>query len=330
MSDALTQDASTRPIDSAAVHDLLVTLGEQRYAFVSVAPETHTRVNRRPGNAWAHDLRGIFGWSRPFRAGLLPDDLLRTLNEAGLLEETDDGALRSAVRVSTLDGRLYAHSAFPTLAPDAVFFGPDTYRATDAALAHLERRQAPVRRIADIGCGTGAIGLTLAARCPQAQLVMIDVNDAALEFARVNAQVAGLSHRSTALHSDLLSGVDGDFDLIVSNPPFMIDPMGRRYRDGGAGGHALPVRVLEAAIGRLAPGGSLVLFSGTAIVDGEDPLRAEIESRLQGTPHAWAYHEVDPDVYDEELDTPAYEHAERIALALLTLENSGKAPTVHP
>jgi release factor glutamine methyltransferase len=302
-----------------ALHDLLVTLADHGYGFVTVAPETHSRVNQRPCNAWAADLRGVFGWSRPFRAGLLPDGLLRTMDAAGVLEDTG-GVLRSTVRVSSLDGRLYLHSAFPTLEPDAVFFGPDTYRATAAALAHLERRQAPVRRIVDIGCGTGAIGITLAARCPEAELVMVDVNDAALAFARVNAAVAGLGDRAKALHSDLLSAVDGEFDLVVSNPPFMIDPMGRRYRDGGAHGYGLPVKVLEAAIDRLAPGGSLVMFTGTSIVDGEDLLRPEIENRLEGTPCGWSYVEVDPDVYDEELDTPAYEHAERIALAVLTVD----------
>jgi hypothetical protein len=96
--------------------------------------------------------------------------------------------------------------------------------------------------------------------------------------------------------------------------------MGRRYRDGGADGYGLPVRVLEAGIGRLAPGGGLVMFSGTGIIDGEDPLRSAVTKRLEGTSDDWSYVEVDPDVYDEELDTPAYEHAERIALSVLTVE----------
>jgi methylase of polypeptide subunit release factors len=304
---------------AGALRELIDTLTEQGYGFVTVSPETHSRVNRRPANAWAADLRGVFGWSRPFRTGLLPDHLLRTMDAAGVLEDTG-GSFRSAVRVSGLDGRLYVHSAFPTLEADAVFFGPDTHRATRAALTYLERRRGPVRRIVDIGCGTGAIGITLAARCPQAELVMVDINDAALDFARVNAAAAGLGERATAVHSDLLTGVDGGFDLAVSNPPFMIDPMGRRYRDGGAHGYGLPVKVMESAIERLNPGGCLVMFTGTGIVDGKDPLRSEIENRLRGTSFDWSYAEIDPDVYDEELDTPAYEQAERIALAVLTVE----------
>ncbi len=303
-------------MNAAALGRLLDTLAERQYEFVTVTPETHARINRRPGSVWAEDLRGVFGWSRPFRDDLLPGPLLAMMDEAGVLEKTEEG-LRSTVRVSSLDGRLFVHSAFPTLRPEAVFFGPDTYRATSAALAHLERRRAPVRRIADIGCGSGAIGITLAGRCPEAELVMVDINDAALDFARVNA--AGLAGRATAVNSDLLSAVEGEFDLIVSNPPFMIDPLRRRYRDGGDGGYGLPVRVLEAAIERLAPGGSLVMFCGTGIVDGEDPLRTEVTKRLDGTPYDWSYVEVDPDVYDEELETPAYEHAERIALTVATV-----------
>ncbi|MCE0536383.1 class I SAM-dependent methyltransferase [Kineosporia rhizophila] len=303
-----------------ALLDLLTLLAENGYEFVTVTPETHSRVNRRVGNAWAQDLRGVFGWSRPFRPGILPERLLGAMEAAGVLEGTPSEGFRSTVRVSSLDGRLYVHSAFPTLAADAVFFGPDTFRATTAALAHLEHRRNPVRRIVDIGCGSGAIGITMAARRPEAELVMVDINDRALRLARINAAAAGLADRATAQRSDLLNDVDGEFDLAVSNPPFMIDPLGRRYRDGGVGGHGLPVKVMHAAVNRLAPGGSLVLFSGTGIVDGEDPLRAQVENQLAGTPFDWSYVEVDPDVYDEELDTPAYQHADRIALAVLTVQ----------
>ncbi|MBL7309520.1 methyltransferase, partial [Escherichia coli] len=74
--------------------------------------------------------------------------------------------------------------------------------------------------------------------------------------------------------SDMLRDVEGQFDLIVSNPPFMIDTAERAYRHGGGPlGAGLSLAVAEQAAGRLAPGGSLVLFTGAAIVDGEDPFR---------------------------------------------------------
>ena len=58
-----------------------------------------------------------------------------------------------------------------------------------------------------------------------------DINQAALCMTRVNAALAGVD--VAAVESDLLSGVPGDFDLIVSNPPYLVDPGARAYRHGG-------------------------------------------------------------------------------------------------
>ncbi|MET0414906.1 MAG: class I SAM-dependent methyltransferase, partial [Actinoplanes sp.] len=231
---------------------------------------------------------------------------------------------RSRVRFTSYGGELFVHSAFPTDAPDAVFLGPDTYRMADAAAAHITARARPVRRAVDIGCGTGAGAITVAKRAPGADVLAVDINPAALRFARVNTRLAG-ADRVLPCHSDLLNDVDGTFDLIISNPPFMIDPAGRAYRDGGGPhGHELPLAILDAAAERLDPGGSLVLFSGTGITDGHDAFRAAAAERLAGTDLAWTYREVDPDVYGEELDGPAYAHAERIAVVVLTaVRNDG-------
>ncbi|HEX5201243.1 MAG TPA: class I SAM-dependent methyltransferase [Actinoplanes sp.] len=299
------------------LRELGEALKDQGYRFTTVTPATHARVNRRPENAWARDLRDVFGWSRRFEPGLLPGRLLTLLAAAGALERDGDG-LRSGVRFSTYDDELFVHSAFPTADENAVFFGPDTYRMADAAAAHAEARTSPVRRAADIGCGTGAGAIAVAKRAPEAEVVAVDINDTALAYARVNTALAGLD-RVRPTRSDLLADVDGDFDLIISNPPFMIDPAGRTYRDGGGpDGNGLSLAVLDTAEKRLAVGGSLVLFSGTGIVAGRDPLREAAERRLAGTGLRWTYREVDPDVYGEELADEAYRHAERIAVVVLT------------
>lgn len=111
--------------------DVLVSLGNwlrgQDYRFVTVTPATHERVNARPENRMARDLAGIFGWSRAFAGESLPADWLTLLAGADLIRREADG-WRSQVRVSSLGEQLFVHSAFPTLAADAVFFGPDTYR----------------------------------------------------------------------------------------------------------------------------------------------------------------------------------------------------------
>ena len=91
------------------------------------SPATHARVNGRAENKRARSLADVFGWSRPFVAELLPVRTLERLETAGALRRCGDLYV-SDVRFSTLHGRLYAHSAYPTLAADSVFFGPDTYR----------------------------------------------------------------------------------------------------------------------------------------------------------------------------------------------------------
>jgi methylase of polypeptide subunit release factors len=103
---------------------------------------------------------------------------------------------------------------------------------------------------------------------------MVDINDAALRLARVNAALAGVGN-AVPRHSDLLSAAEGAFDLVVANPPYLLDPARRAYRHGGGRlGEGLSLAMLDAAVGRLAPGGTLLLYTGVAVVNGHDPFRA--------------------------------------------------------
>ncbi|GLW35745.1 class I SAM-dependent methyltransferase [Actinoplanes regularis] len=318
--------ADTVLIRSVRAGAALVALGreliDRGYRFTTVTPATQARVNRRPGNAVARDLRDVFGWSRPFPPEAMPGEVFDLMLAADAAEAC--GSLwRSRVRFSSYDGELFVHSAFPTDASDAVFFGPDTYRMADAVRAYLRNRREPLARAVDVGCGTAAGAITIAKRAPRARVLAVDINDTALEYARVNVGLAGTGNVSV-WRGDLLDDVDGGFDLIAANPPFMIDPAGRTYRDGGGpDGNDLSLRIIDAAAGRLTPGGALVLFSGTGIVDGHDPLRAAAADRLAGTDLRWTYREVDPDVYGEELDGSAYARAERITVVLLTATRPG-------
>lgn len=288
------------------------------YRFITVTPLTHARVNSRAENAWAQDLKGVFGWSRPFQDGVVPGPLFKLMHEAGVLVASD-GGWRSAVRLSSLGDQLYVHSAFPTSAADSVFFGPDTYRFANAITAHLSGRGRPVRRAVDIGCGAGPGGIVVAAARPDAAVLMLDINDAAVRLARINAALNGASN-AEAHRSDLFGAADGLFDLIVSNPPYLADAAGRAYRHGGGErGEGLSVAIVDQGLHRLAPGGTLLLYTGSAIVDGIDGFRAAAERLLVGTDHARSYLEVDPDVFGEELDTALYRTADRIAAVVLTV-----------
>ncbi|MCJ2085965.1 methyltransferase [Methylobacterium sp. E-005] len=306
------------PEDEAAVLALARAVRETGYTFTTVTPATHAHVNARPRNAGAKSLRDVFGWSRPFQADLLPEPILRLMREAGAVAE-DGPLLRPTIRFSSLDGELFAHSAYPPSAADAVFFGPDTMRFANAVIAHLENRTAPVRRAVDLGCGSGAAGICVAKRAPGAEIVLVDINPAAMRASRVNARLAG-TDGVTVRRSDMLRAVEGQFDLIVSNPPFMVDTAGRAYRHGGGPlGAGLSLAVAEQAVERLASGGGLLLFTGAAIVEGEDPFRDAIADLCTRAGLDWTYREFDPDEYGEELATGAYDAVERLALVVLTV-----------
>ena len=311
MDNSATLDVSA----DAALIRLAQAVRDAGYSFVTPTPLTIARVNARPSAEWAADLRGVFGWSRPFRDGVVSPAILSAMRDAGVLAD-HPGGHRSLVRLSTLDGELFLHSAYPTTAADAVFFGPDTYRFASAILAH--RPAAPVRRAVDIGGGAGPGAVLVARAHPAAEVLAVDINDAALRLTRANAALAGV--RLRAVNSNLLLGVDGAFDLIVANPPYLVDPAERAYRHGGGPlGAGLSLAILDAALDRLAPGGTLLLYTGAAVVNGIDPFRDAAATRLAGTHTDWTYRELDPDVFGEELDGGAYAVADRIAAILLTV-----------
>lgn len=309
--------------------EALVLLGRwlkgSDFRFVTVTPATHARVNARPGAQQARNLRDVFGWSRPFEADLLPDQVLDWLRSAGLLHE-EGGLLRVRVRFSSLGDKLYAHSAYPTTDADAVFFGPDTYRF--AALIDAELQRQPLRsgaRILDLGCGAGPGGIVaaLASEFVEPELVLVDINPQALVFACANAALAGL-HSAAFVQSDLFAQVEGGFDFIVANPPYLVDAAARTYRHGGGAlGAGLSERIVAEGIPRLAPNGRLVLYTGAAIVDGGDPLFEALKPVLEHGGCSYRYCELDPDVFGEELDAPAYQQAERIAAVALVVQRLG-------
>jgi methylase of polypeptide subunit release factors len=300
---------------SRALLELGRALRDEDYHFVTVTPATHDRVNaRHSGGARAGrtlSLRDIFGWSRPFGPGALPDSMRDLLSDAGALLESADG-YRSAVRFSSLADYLFVHSAHPTVEPGAVFFGPDTHRFGAMLLAKAPGACACV---VDVGCGGGAGGILLASRARR--VILADVNEKALRFARVNVALAGLKNVET-VRSDVFSDVQGEIDLVVSNPPYMADPRRRAYRDGGGAlGEALSVRIVVESLSRLRAGGRLLLYTGSSIVDGRDVLRECLDTALASGAATFDYREIDPDVFGEELDRPTYSTVERIAVVSL-------------
>ncbi len=128
-------------------------------------------------------------------------------------------------------------------------------------------------RIVDVGTGSGVIVLSLAARFPEADLSAVDVSPDALALAQENAERSGLTSRIQFVESNLLAAVEGPFDLIVANLPYIAaheaaelaaevqhDPAVALF--GGPNGDELIRDLILAAPAYLAPGGRLALEIG--------------------------------------------------------------------
>jgi methylase of polypeptide subunit release factors len=296
---------------------LLQELQGAGYEFVAPTPATHARVVARADMRQARDLRGIFGWSLPFAPETLPQAMLDWLDRGDLLD-TDGALLRSRVRVSRLGERLFVHSAYPTDDKDAVFFGPDSYRFVDFIRSEATR-MAGARRLVDVGAGSGVGGIMASALLPGARVTLLDVNPGALGFAAVNARHAGIE--AELVEGEGLAAVKGAVDIVVANPPYIVDEEERSYRDGGDmhGARVSLDWALEAAA-RLEPGGRMLLYTGVAIIDGRDSLRAALERELPALGCSLRYRELDPDIFGEELEKPAYARVERIAAVGAVIE----------
>jgi release factor glutamine methyltransferase len=129
-------------------------------------------------------------------------------------------------------------------------------------------------RILDLGTGSGAIIVTLLAELPGASGVASDASEAALGVARVNAETHGVSARLRFQRADWFNDIEGQFDLIVSNPPYIasaeiaglgadvrdFDPSGAL--DGGADGLEAYRRIAVGAAGHLTARGHVLVEIG--------------------------------------------------------------------
>jgi methylase of polypeptide subunit release factors len=304
----------------------LITLGRllrsRGYRFVAVTPATHCRVLERP--AMTGTLESIFGWNRPFDRAELDDNIVELLEDAKSLE-VESGRFRSSVRFATIGELLFVHSGFPTADRDAVFFGPDTYRFVRLLRGSIaDMAASESTRLIDVGTGSGAGGIFAARLLGQrAELLLADINRKALTFSAVNAMLNDLP-LANPIFSDVLGGIEGEADVIMANPPYLIDDARRLYRHGGGElGISLALRIAEEGLSRLRAGGRLILYTGTPILNGADPLFESLQPSLQLYASHFVYEEIDPDVFGEELDRPAYATADRIAAVGLTAIKRG-------
>jgi ribosomal protein L3 glutamine methyltransferase len=161
----------------------------------------------------------------------------------------------------------------------------------------VERRFAPwvqseaVRRIADLGTGSGCIALTCALAFPQAKVDAVDIDPKALQVARINRSALGLQRRVRLVKSDFFRGLKGcRYDIIVSNPPYVgtaefagLPPEyahepEQALRSGADGMQAVRVLLREAQ-SHLTPQGVLVVEVGNT--------EAAVQREFPSLPFVW-------------------------------------------
>ncbi len=188
-------------------------------------------------------------------------------------------------------GRRYAVS------PDVLIPRPDTETLVEHALAQIPI-DAPCR-VLDVGTGSGAIAISIAAERPLAAVTATDLSEAALEVARKNARAHEVADRIRFSQVDLLDGGE-QYDVIVSNPPYVaraeLEALQAEVRDhepmsaleAGEDGLDVVRALLEAAVPATAGGSHLLIEIGAG--------QAPVVSDLVEAHHAWELVAVHPDL----------------------------------
>jgi release factor glutamine methyltransferase len=145
-------------------------------------------------------------------------------------------------------------------------------------------------RVADVGTGSGALAVAIAAACPEAQVWATDVDARAVWLARANVTRLGLASRVRVRRGDLLEPVPRPLDVIVANLPYLAAATAASHPDlrsepfdavfAPGDGLGLYRRLVTAAATTLTPGGALVLqLYGRVVATGRDEL-AELDELL--------------------------------------------------
>ncbi|MDL9938501.1 methyltransferase [Gordonia sp. ABSL1-1] len=218
-------------------------------------------------------------------AQAFPATKLTALVANGVVEPTPSGGYRAA-----LDIRPHAddHAEYLVISDQDAAMRPgpvahDHVLGIGGASVSLARAviREPARRALDIGTGCGIQALHLNAHCEE--IVATDTNPRALALAAATARLNGMEWDLRA--GSLFEPVAGErFDLIVSNPPFVVGTGGQDYiyRDSGIAGDALCERLIRELPNHLNPGGTAQLLANWMIIDGTD-WRERVAGWLDGT-----------------------------------------------
>lgn len=207
-------------------------------------------------------------------SGLLTLDAREPVGVAAAARFRDLVARRAAhVPAAHLTGARGFWTLDLVVTPDVLIPRPDSETLIEAALALLPDRGA-VRRVLDLGTGSGALLLAALSEFPGAIGIGVDRSAAALAVARANAERAGLEDRGLFVCGDWSAALAGGFDLVLANPPYIpsaeiatLAPEVREHDpraalDGGADGLDAYRAILADLARILAPDGIAVLELG--------------------------------------------------------------------
>lgn len=187
--------------------------------------------------------------------------------------------------VAVITGRKDFRRLSLRVTADVLVPRPDTETLVEAAVEYASGRPGPLS-VLDLCTGSGAAGLALLDEIPGIFLTASDISKEALAVARQNYELLfpGAGSARFVL-SDLFDALDGRFDLIVSNPPYVpsgeiagLAPEVRREPrlalDGGPDGLGVIRPIIAGAGARLIPGGALLLEAAPPLMDGIHALLA--------------------------------------------------------
>jgi len=199
------------------------------------------------------------------------DDRLLNDNESDRLENAIYDRV-SGVPLQYIVGKQEFYGRYFHVNPSVLIPRPETEFIIEAVLgihATWDGGQTPRCRILDVGTGSGCIAVTLALEIPGAEVCAADISEQAVRVARENAQQ--LNAHVQFLCMDLMDGIHGPFDFVVSNPPYVgrteIDRLQREVRDHEPhvalfGGLEIYERLIGEAAECLRPGGYLIMEIG--------------------------------------------------------------------
>jgi len=182
---------------------------------------------------------------------------LEDLERAAMIEADRGGRVRCPIRISPFEGLLLAHDPEVVDDPEAdIVTGLNSAART---LASLTPRR-PAGRALDVGTGSGVQALLAAKHSDH--VVATDVNPRALAFTRLGAALSGLDHVECR-EGSFFEPVEGErFDLVVSNPPYVISPDAQLvYRDGGLERDEVSRLAVTGAATHLAEGGLAMVLA---------------------------------------------------------------------